>query len=38
MQIEWFRADSEKLLPSGFIAECPDADGDYPFRWGTAGC
>ena len=39
MQIEWVRAYVEKLLRVGLTGPpVPDADGDYPFRWGTAAC
>jgi len=38
MKIEWVRAYVEKLLRVGLTGPpVPDADGDYPFRWGTAG-
>lgn len=39
-QIQWFRAYVEQILAQvwnqpGLV---PDADGDYPFRYGTAAC
>ena len=39
-QSEWFRAYVEKIL-EGVWEQRPlvrDADGDYPFRYGTAAC
>ena len=38
--IQWFRAYVEQLLAKVWEQPglAPDADGDYPFRYGTAAC